>query len=66
MNKSLNNYTSDDWKWIKLIHEWKWIQEWNEYRNDTKWRHENEYRNEMDTGMKLNAAVMEMKAQINV
>ncbi len=27
---------------------------------------ENEYRNEMNTGMKLNTALMEMKAQINL
>ncbi len=31
-----------------------------------EWKHENEYMNEMNTGMKLNAALMEMKAQINV
>ncbi len=29
-------------------------------------RHVNEYRNEMNTGMKLNAALMEVKAQIIV
>ncbi len=36
-----------------------------DYTSDDE-RHENEYTNEMNTWMKLNAALMEMKAQLNV